>query len=714
MTPAYAARRWTAQHESGPTVMRLACDTGGTFTDLIVEGEAGRLDMYKASTTPADPVQGVLDAVQLAANDAGMPLAEYLSRADTFIHGTTHAINAVVTGRTARTALLTTEGHPDVLVLREGGRAEPFNFTIAYPEPYIPRALTYEVPERVTAQGLIVKPLDEAAVIAICRALREAKVEAVAVALLWSVANGAHEQRVREILHEHLPGVPVTLSSELNPTIREFRRASSAAIDASLKPLMGSYLGSLSQRLRDAGFTGRLLVLTSQGGMADADEIAASPIRAINSGPSLAPIAGKYFGELAKAGADIVVADTGGTTYDVSLVRGGRIPLTRDAWIGQPFRGHLTGFPSVDVQSVGAGGGSIAHVDKGGLLRVGPQSAGSTPGPVCYVRGGIEPTLTDACVVLGYVDPDYFLGGNMKLDGASARNAIKDRIADPLGMSIEEAAAAIVTLATENMANAIADITVNQGIDPRHAVLIGGGGAAGLNSIFIARRMNIPRLVIPEVGAALSAAGALMSELAADFRAVEYMVTTSFDRARANAILGDLKRKGEAFLAEARGASFHPQIQLSLEARYEQQVWEIEVPLPFDRFVDEADIERLAEAVHQAHERIFAFRDEGSAIEIIGWSARASCRVHEHMIGRMKPHPEQAARAGTRQVYFGGTGFCDAAVVPFAALVVDRKQHGPAIIESPFSSVVADPGSLFWLTRDGSLVIDTSAQGAGA
>lgn len=694
--------------------MRLACDTGGTFTDLIVEDESGRLDMFKASTTPSDPVEGVINALKLAAEDAGVSLADYLARADTFIHGTTHAINAVITGRTARTALLTTEGHPDILVLREGGRMEPFNFTVAYPEPYIPRALTYEVPERVSADGKVVKALDEPAVVALAHKLREAKVEAVAVALLWSVANDAHELRVRDILTQHLPGVPVTLSSELNPTIREFRRASSAAIDASLKPLMGSYLGSLSQRLKDAGFHGRLLVLTSQGGMVDANEIAASPIRAINSGPSLAPIAGKYFGELAKSGADIVVADTGGTTYDVSLVRGGRIPLTRDAWIGQPFRGHLTGFPSVDVQSVGAGGGSIAHVDRGGLLRVGPQSAGSTPGPVCYARGGNEPTLTDACVALGYVDPDYFLGGKMKLDREGAREAIREKVADPLGMTVEEAAAAIVTLATENMASAIADITVNQGIDPRHSVLIGGGGAAGLNSIFIARRMNIPRLVIPEVGAALSAAGALMSELAADYRAVEYMVTTNFNIARANEILGDLKRKGEAFLAETEGASFHRQLQFALEARYEQQVWEIEVPLSFDHFSSEADIAQLAEAVHRSHERIFAFRDEHSAIEVIGWSVRASCRVHEHMIGRMKPHLEEAERAGSRRVYFGGSGFCDAAIVPFAALAIDRKQNGPAIIESPFSSVVADPGSVFWRTEDGSLIIDTSAQGGNA
>jgi N-methylhydantoinase A len=366
------------------------------------------------------------------------------------------------------------------------------------------------------------------------------------------------------------------------------------------------------------------------------------------------------------------------------------------------------------VQSVGAGGGSIAHVDKGGLLRVGPQSAGAVPGPVCYGRGGVDPTLSDACVVLGYLDPDYFLGGQMKLDLALARQTIRDRIADPLGMSVEEGAAAIVTLATENMAQAIADITVNQGIDPRKAVLIGGGGAAGLNSIFIARRMSIPRLVIPEVGAALSAAGALMSELAADFRAVEYMITSRFDAERANAILRDLRERSEAFLAENGKSAFDPKIQFSLEARYEQQVWEIEVPLHFDHFERQEHVDALIEAMHCAHERIFAFRDEASAVEVIGWTARASCRVHESMIGRMLPHAEDAERPAKRRAYFQGVGYRDTDVVSFSTLEIGRKRRGPALIESPFTTVVADPGSVFWRTEDGSLVIDTSAEGVDA
>ncbi|MBT3809449.1 MAG: hydantoinase/oxoprolinase family protein, partial [Rhodospirillaceae bacterium] len=338
--------------------MRFACDTGGTFTDLIVEDDDGTLSMYKASTTPSDPVQGVLDALTLAAADRDMPLGDLLARGEMLIHGTTHAINAIITGNTARTAFLTTSGHPDILVLREGGRIEPFNFVAAYPEPYIPRALTFEVPERVNSAGAAHTPLEEAATVEIIGKLKQNGVEAVAVCFLWSISNPAHELRVGELLEEHLPGVPYTLSHQINPALREYRRASATAIDASLKPLMGKYLGGLTERLTAAGFAGRTLVLTSQGGMLDATDLAQKPIHAINSGPSMAPIAGRNYADIDAASSNVIIADTGGTTYDVSLVRDGRIPLTKETWIGQPFRGHMTGFPSIDIKSVGAGGGS--------------------------------------------------------------------------------------------------------------------------------------------------------------------------------------------------------------------------------------------------------------------------------------------------------------------------------------------------------------------
>ncbi|MFQ5913355.1 MAG: hydantoinase/oxoprolinase N-terminal domain-containing protein, partial [Nitrospinota bacterium] len=277
--------------------MRFAVDTGGTFTDLVLEDDSGSLHVFKAPTTPHDPVEGILAAVRAAAESLSLTPEQLLSRGDLFIHGTTHAVNAVITGSTAKTAFLTTKGHPDILVFREGGRIEPFNFSVPFSKPYIPRALTFEVPERIRSDGEVVEPLDEKAVIEILGRVRDLKVEAVAVCLLWSTVNPAHEERVGRLLDEHLPDVPYTLSHVLNPILREYRRASSACLDASLKPLMSSYLRGLSDRLRSSGFKGRLLMLTSKGGVMDAAEMAAAPIHAIGSGPSMAPIAGRHYAQ---------------------------------------------------------------------------------------------------------------------------------------------------------------------------------------------------------------------------------------------------------------------------------------------------------------------------------------------------------------------------------------------------------------------------------
>ena len=300
--------------------MRFAVDTGGTFTDLIVDDGAGTCRMFKAPTTPSDPIQGLLDVLGKAADGFRMPRRELLRRGTQFIHGTTHALNAIITGRTARTAFLTTAGHPDVLVLRQGGRADAFNFTSPFPEPYIPRALTFEVAGRIRPDGVEFAPLDEARLMSTILELGKLEVEAVAVCLLWSIVNPAHEDRVGALLGKHLPGIPYTLSHRLNPSIREFRRASSTAIDASLKPLMAVYMRTLERRLREAGFDGRVLVVTSQAGVIDAREAAEAPVKIVNSGPSMAPVAGRYYGAVDEDASTIIVADTGGTTYDVSLV----------------------------------------------------------------------------------------------------------------------------------------------------------------------------------------------------------------------------------------------------------------------------------------------------------------------------------------------------------------------------------------------------------
>ncbi|HEY2180873.1 MAG TPA: hydantoinase/oxoprolinase family protein [Solirubrobacteraceae bacterium] len=682
--------------------MRVAADTGGTFTDLVVE-DGDRVQLYKAPTTPHDPADGILAAVGLAAADGGREVGEFLAAVDVFMHGTTRAINAILTQTTARTALLCTSGHPDMLLLREGGRTEPFNWSYGYPDPYIPRALTYEIVERIGSQGEVVQPMDEAAAVDTLGRVARDGVESVAVCLLWSIANPVHELALGELIERHLPGIPYTLSHALNPTLREYRRASSAAIDASLKPLMTSYLDSLEGRLREAGFNGRLLMVTSSGGVVDAADMGAAPIHSINSGPAMAPIAGRRYAALDGLSDDAVVADTGGTSYDVTLVRRGRIPVTRETWLGLEYEGHITGFPAVDVRSVGAGGGSIAWIDAGGLLHVGPQSAGADPGPVCYARGGTEPTVTDACVVLGYIDPDYFLGGTMELDAPAAQRSIAERVAAPLGLDLHEGAAAIMAVATERMVQAIEEITVNQGVDPRSAVLVGGGGAAGLNAVAIARRLGSRRVVIPQAGAVLSARGALMSDLTSEYASAVFTGSDAFDHARADAALAELRGSCDDF-AQRNGAGAEAQIEFVAEARYRHQVWQLDVRLRHGRLATDEHVANLVEDFHAIHEEVYAVRDERAVVEVVNLRARVNCPlrggVHDTVV---LDHGH--ASSGMRSVYFSGVGKVSAAILRLEAMAPGAQFAGPAIVESSFTTIVLNPGASAERTASGSLAV---------
>jgi len=684
--------------------VRFAVDTGGTFTDLVLEGDDGAVRLFKSPTTPDDPVDGVLDVLGVAAAELGLERRELLARGTLFFHATTRAINAVLTGRTARTAFLTTAGHPDVLVFREGGRTRTFDFTRRYPEPYVPRSLTFEVPERIGALGEIVTPLDEDAVVAVARRLRDAGVAAAAVCLLWSIANPAHELRVGEILAEELPGLPVTLSHRLNPTLREYRRASSAAIDASLKPVMTTYLASLEERLRAAGFTGRLLMVTSGGGMLDAAAVGAAPIHSLGSGPAMAPVAGRYYASLDTGAETAVVADTGGTSYDVSVVRRGRIPWTRETWLGEPYYGHMTGFPSVDVRSIGAGGGSIAWVDEGGLLHVGPDSAGSVPGPACYARGGTRATVTDASVVLGHIDPGYFLGGAMRLDAEAARQAVSAGVGGPLGLDVEEAAASILLVATEHMVRAIEEITLYQGIDPRAAVLVGGGGAAGLNAVAIARRLGCAQVLIPEVGAVLSAAGALMSDLTAEFASTLPTTTAGFAFERVNELLAGLEARCRTFAAGG-AAPEDTTVELTAEARYPHQIWELEVPLRRSRFESDDDVRLLRDDFHAVHEEVFAIADREAEVEVVAWRARVRCRLRAIEFGRVAAPGRAAPFEPSRRAWFVGSGPAEARVLAFESLEPGETVEGPAIVESPVTTIVVDPGARAERTPSGSVLV---------
>lgn len=691
----------------------MVIDTGGTFTDLVLPDAGGRLRIYKSATTPADPTEGILKVIEVAARDLGTSTEELLARTTVLVHGTTRAINAVLTRETAKTAYLTTAGHPDVLLFREGGRTSPFDFTREYPEPYVPRALTYEVPERISASGTIVQPLNEKKLLDIIDVLRDKKVVAIGVCFLWSIVNPSHEIRVGELLREHLPHTPLTLSHQLNPILREYRRAISTAIDASLKPLMSSYLSVLESRLSNAGFHGELLMLTSAGHVVSVETVVKAPIHALGSGPAMAPIAGMHYARLEAGSETAVVADTGGTSYDVSLVRAGRIPRTRETWLGPPYASDMTGFPSIDVKSIGAGGGSIAWVDGGALLRIGPRSAGADPGPACYAHGGKEPTVTDASVALGYVDPDYFLGGAMKLDAELAKSAIERRIAIPLGLDVLAASSAIMTVASEGMVHAIEEITVNRGIDPRTAVLVAGGGAAGLNAVEIGRRLQSPLIILPDVAPALSAAGGYLADLGAEYATAFFTKTDDVDFARLNHALEELIRKCATPLGGTGDPEQEVTIELIAEARYPYQVWEIEVPLSSSQLHAD-DIPVFLQDFHDEHRRLFAISEPTSPVEIVGLRARVR-RQSGIPIAQGRPLKVSDTEIRIRKAFFSGWGVVDAEVFSLQSMVPEIQIRGPALIESPITTVVIDPEAVVQLTATGSLVIqpysDTSSSG---
>jgi N-methylhydantoinase A len=672
--------------------LRFGVDTGGTFTDLLIEGVDENLRLYKQPTTPSDPIQGLLDVIKYAANDLDLSVEQLLARADTLVHGTTRATNAIVENKTARTAFITTRGHRDMLLVREGGgRHVPMDYSQEYPAPYIPRSLSFEIAERIFADGRVVEKIDLESTIKTIEEIRKKEVETVAVCLLWSVVNPVHEIELGKLLDQHLPGIPYTLSHQLNPAIREYRRASSTAIDASLKPLMGTYIRNLESRLREEGFGGRLLILTASGGMLDADDVWDSPIHTIGSGPAAAPVAGRHYAKHDCNSDLAIVTDAGGTTYDVGLVQNAQIPWTREAMVGDQKQGFMTGFPSVDVRSVGAGGGSIAWVDDGGLLHVGPQSAGADPGPACWGRGGQGATVTDACIVLGYLDADFYLGGSMQIDVSAAEKAITSQIGIPLGLKLEDAAAAIFELVCQNMVVAIEEISLERGIDPAQAVLIGGGGGGGLYSPTIAAQLGASRILIPSVSAALSAAGALLSELKRDYSSTNFMMSTVFNFDGANIILSDLEKRCNAFAAESGSDSV--EISYSVEARYPDQVWEIEVPLRKNCINNASDLADLVHDFHGVHRDLFAIDDPASAIEIISWRAEVSCKLHEDTALVAEYGSVAKDTVSKRRAYFQSEGWVEASVHRAESLLSGSSIDGPAFVESPVTTIVIPPGA---------------------
>jgi N-methylhydantoinase A len=457
---------------------------------------------------------------------------------------------------------------------------------------------------------------------------------------------------------------------------------------------MQRHLRDMEEDLRRAGFGGQLLVATSFGGVMHAADVVQRPIFLVKSGPAMAPVAGRTYGEAEVGPRDLIVCDAGGTSFDVSLVHDRTITFTRETWLGQIFTGHITGMASVDVRSIGAGGGSIAWIDPGGLLRVGPQSARAEPGPACYGTGGIEPTVTDAAAVLGYLDPDYFLGGRMRLHSDAAAAAVA-KIASRLGLEVKDAARAIMQVAGDHMVGAIKDITINQGIDPRESLLVAGGGAAGLNIVPIARELGCRQVLVPRTAGALSACGGQYSDIVSEFTQSRFAYTGDFPFEAVNRVLAEITASMDGLEAELRERGLTRfKREYFVEARYPYQVWELDVALPKGRFEGQADLDATIEAFHHEHERVFAVKEPGQQVECVYWRGRLTALLDGPPLLKLAAHAAALPAARVRRpVFFAGRGELDTPRYHGESLRPGMMVEGPAIIDEPTTTIVVYPGS---------------------
>src|SRR5213594_318064 len=526
---------------------RIGVDVGGTFTDLVLVGPNGRLVLDKHPTTPHDQSVGVLGGIALLAARVGLTRDALLATTDLVVHGTTTADNTMIEMSGATTGLVTSEGHRDEIEIRRGYKEDIWDPALPPPPPICPRRRRYGVPERLDFEGHVIVPLDEEAVRRACRRMKLQGVDSLAVVLLFSFVNPAHERRVRAIAAEELPGVMVSLSHEVMPSAPEFERTSTTLVNAYVGPKIGRYLSRLDERLRAAGFAGELLIMQSNGGVMPGGYVAEKAVAVMGSGP-----AGGVNGAIAVAGpagiTDFISVDMGGTSYDVCLVRGGT-PEVKAGW--NWHHRYLIGLPMVDVQSVGAGGGSIARVVSG-TLKVGPESAGAVPGPVCYGRGGVEPTVTDANLVLGYLSPERFSDGQMRLDVERAHAALRERVAVPLGISVLEAAEGIFRLVNANMANAVRKVSAARGIDPRPLTLVVFGGNGPLHAGIQAKELGIGRIFVPKLAPAFSALGLLLTDHLIDAQRSYISPIGRVDLERVNRLFSEMETAARAALSNGR------------------------------------------------------------------------------------------------------------------------------------------------------------------
>jgi len=685
---------------------RVAVDIGGTFTDLVLLSGEGQTHYLKLASTPDHPERAVIDGIAEILETAGLEPADVAE----VLHGTTVGSNTLLQKLGATTGLITTKGFRDVLEIGRVRTPDMFDLTWSKPEPLVARRFRREVNERITTDGEVLTPLDVGEVVSVARDLAGDGVHSIAICFLNSYRNPQHEQAAEAAIRDALPDLAVTSSVSVLPEIKEYERVSTAVVNAYVLPVLQSYLARLEDGLRAAGIDAPLLVSNSNGGLAAAATAREKPVFFISSGRSAGVVGATHMGS-AVGERNLIVFDMGGTTASAALVHNGELSRTNEyefrAGISTPSRfikagGYMMRVPTVDVAEVGSGGGSIAWVDEGGLLNIGPISAGAEPGPACYAIGGDRPTVTDANVVLGLL-PDNLAGGSLHLDVEAARTAIQRHVAEPLGLGLEDAARGIRDVANVNMARAIRAVTVERGVDPREFTLLGFGGSGPVHACDLARVLNISRVLFPPMPGVFTAMGMLAGDVERYFIQAWPGLLRKMDKSELDGVMSALADRARATLAEEGYDAAAISLDFEIDLRFEDQDNEVAIPVSTDAL----DAETLRSAFIEAYRSIYQYASDDEVeivnIRLIGRGLRPNKVDFAHV--RTAPGSTGGAGAASRSAYFSrDTGWADAPVLWRETF--EGEQAGPAIIESSDSTIVVPPGARAMLDEAGNIVVE--------
>jgi N-methylhydantoinase A len=675
---------------------RAGVDIGGTFTDLLLLDEhSGEMIIGKILTTPGDPALAVIQGLQALLGERHLDPATVTAT----IHGTTLITNAIIERKGARTGLITTQGFRDALEIGREKRYDIYDIFLENPPPLVPRALRREVSERLNETGRVLVPLNRMEVFDVVQGLLRDGVEALAVVLLHSFRNPTHERIVREVVESEFPSLTLSLSSDVMPEIREFERTSTTVANVYVKPIARGYLNKLRADVQQLGFGGDLYIMLSNGGITTCDTASEYPIRLIESGPAAGALAASFYSQL-KEVEHVISFDMGGTTAKICVIDQGQPMVTTEFEVARVYRfkkgsGLPVKVPVIEMIEIGAGGGSIARIDALGLLKVGPDSAGADPGPACYGLGGSEPTVTDADLVLGYLDPEYFLGGKMRLDRAKAEEAIRKHVAEPLGVDLTRAAWGMHHVVNENMANAARIHLVERGRDQRRYSLIAFGGAGPVHAYRVAEALKLRHIICPAAAGVTSAFGFLVAPMAFDFVQTYLTTLRGIEFGHLNTIFEEMERRGRALLQQAGVPDTAMTVTRSADMRYLHQGFEINVPVSHGP-LGPTDLPQLQANFDQAYERLYKRLNPDVDVEVLNWRVIVAGPRPMIQVQQMDAQPVSTVppRKGERPAYFPeASGYVDCAVYDRYQLAPDMVLHGPAIIEERESTIVVGPGA---------------------